>query len=82
MQLLGLQQLLPRTGYRSLTACLPMLRAVKDAQKPARMATAGSAADAAYGSQVYPSCSRRVLRYGQRDLTAERRIAAETTSAR
>ncbi|HKE98496.1 MAG TPA: aminopeptidase P family protein [Actinomycetes bacterium] len=46
--LLGLQQALPGTAYRSLTACLPMLRAVKDQHELARLAAAGAAADAAY----------------------------------
>jgi Xaa-Pro aminopeptidase len=49
MHLLGLQQLLPGSGYRSLTASLPMLRAVKDDRELDRLAAAGAAADAAYG---------------------------------
>ncbi len=48
MHLLGLQDALPRSSYRSLTQSLPMLRAVKDAKELARMAAAGAAADAAY----------------------------------
>src|SRR3954454_8939588 len=48
MHLLGLQQLLPGSGYRSVTASLPMLRAVKDDRELDRLAAAGAAADAAY----------------------------------
>ncbi|HXD26105.1 MAG TPA: aminopeptidase P family N-terminal domain-containing protein, partial [Propionibacteriaceae bacterium] len=52
MHLLGLQQVLPRSSYRSLTECLPMMRAVKDGNELARMAAAGAAADATYGEIV------------------------------
>jgi D-alanyl-D-alanine dipeptidase len=48
MHLLGLQGLLPRTSYVSLTGGLPMLRAVKDAAEVERLAAAGAAADRAY----------------------------------
>jgi Xaa-Pro aminopeptidase len=48
LHLLGLQQAMPRSGYRSLTQSLPMLRAVKDANELARLAAAGAAADATY----------------------------------
>jgi Xaa-Pro aminopeptidase len=48
LHLLGLQDALPQTSYRSLTTSLPMLRAVKDAQELARLAAAGAAADATY----------------------------------
>ncbi|MFD7901156.1 M24 family metallopeptidase [Kitasatospora sp. NPDC059722] len=48
MHLLGLQGALPGTGFTSLTASLPMLRAVKDADELERLAAAGGAADAAY----------------------------------
>jgi D-alanyl-D-alanine dipeptidase len=48
MHLLGLQDAVPRSSYRSLTQCLPMLRAVKDASELARLAAAGAAADATY----------------------------------
>jgi Xaa-Pro aminopeptidase len=48
MHLLGLQDALPGSSYRSLTQSLPMLRAVKDAKELARMAAAGAAADATY----------------------------------
>jgi Xaa-Pro aminopeptidase len=46
--LLGLQLALPETRYLSLTTCLPMLRAVKDADELARVRLAGAAADATY----------------------------------
>ncbi|MBA2956255.1 M24 family metallopeptidase [Nocardioides sp. MAH-18] len=48
MHLLGLQTALPRTAYDSVTARLPMLRAVKDANELARLEAAGAAADATY----------------------------------
>jgi Xaa-Pro aminopeptidase len=48
MHLLGLQQVLPATRFRSLTESLPMLRAVKDASELARLSAAGAAADATY----------------------------------
>ncbi|NEB05172.1 aminopeptidase P family protein [Streptomyces sp. SID13726] len=48
LHLLGLQEALPLTAYRPLTAVLPMLRAVKDEHEVARLAAAGAAADAAY----------------------------------
>lgn len=49
MHLLGLQDALPATSYRSLTTSLPMMRAVKDADELARLEAAGAAADATYG---------------------------------
>jgi Xaa-Pro aminopeptidase len=49
LHLLGLQRALPGSGYRALTECLPMMRAVKDASELARLAAAGAAADAVYG---------------------------------
>lgn len=48
MHLLGLEATLPGTTYRALTQCLPMMRAVKDADELARLETAGAAADATY----------------------------------
>jgi Xaa-Pro aminopeptidase len=48
MHLLGLQQTLPDSGYVSMTAALPMLRAVKDAEELERLAAAGAAADASF----------------------------------
>ncbi|MFE7223351.1 aminopeptidase P family protein [Nocardioides sp. NPDC057577] len=48
MHLLGLQDALPESSYRSLTQALPMLRAVKDSKELARLAAAGAAADAVY----------------------------------
>ncbi|SFR88174.1 Xaa-Pro aminopeptidase [Agromyces sp. CF514] len=49
MHLLGLQAHLPDTTYGSMTAEIPMLRAIKDDDELARLAAAGAAADAAYG---------------------------------
>ncbi|MEU8662566.1 aminopeptidase P family protein [Actinoplanes philippinensis] len=48
LQLLGLQEALPGSRYTSMTATLPMLRAVKDADEVERLASAGAAADAAF----------------------------------
>ena len=48
MHLLGLQEAVPGSSYRSLTQSLPMLRAVKDADELARLDAAGAAADATY----------------------------------
>src|ERR1700741_4087477 len=45
IHLLGLFDALPATGYVALTRCLPMLRAVKDADELARLAAAGAGAD-------------------------------------
>jgi Xaa-Pro aminopeptidase len=48
MHLLGFQAALPESSYASLTAAMPMLRAVKGPQELARLAEAGSAADQTY----------------------------------
>jgi Xaa-Pro aminopeptidase len=53
MHLLGLQKTLPESGYQALTDCMPMLRAVKDANELARLEAAGAAADATYGEIVH-----------------------------
>ena len=45
LQLLGLQEALPGTRYVSMTASLPMLRAIKDDDELERLAAAGAAAD-------------------------------------
>ena len=59
MHVLGLQQTLPRTGYRALTPSMPMLRAVKDSNELARLAMAGAAADATYEEIVHVRFSGR-----------------------
>jgi Xaa-Pro aminopeptidase len=46
--LLGLQRHLPRSSFRALGECLPMLRAVKGPEELDRLAAAGAAADATY----------------------------------
>jgi D-alanyl-D-alanine dipeptidase len=46
MHVLGLQETLAGSSYVSMTASLPMLRAVKDADELERLTTAGAAADA------------------------------------
>jgi Xaa-Pro aminopeptidase len=48
MHVLGLQGTLPESSYVSMTAALPMLRAVKDADELERLAAAGAAADASF----------------------------------
>ncbi|WP_328526743.1 aminopeptidase P family protein [Kribbella sp. NBC_00359] len=48
MHLLGLQRTRPATSYQALTECMPMMRAIKDANELARLALAGAAADATY----------------------------------
>jgi Xaa-Pro aminopeptidase len=48
LQLLGLQEQLPGSSYVSMTAALPMLRAIKDADEIERLAAAGAAADASF----------------------------------
>lgn len=48
MHLLGLQQTLPSTSYRSLSQSLPMMRAIKGPDELARLALAGAAADATF----------------------------------
>ena len=48
LQLLGLQQALPRTRHLPMTTALPMLRAVKDAAELERLTAAGAAADATF----------------------------------
>ena len=60
LHLLGLQRELPASRYRSLTECLPMLRAVKDSKELARLARAGTAADSAYTEIIrMPFAGRR-----------------------
>ena len=48
MHVLGLQATLPESSYVSVTSALPMLRAVKNEEEIARLATAGAAADASF----------------------------------
>jgi Xaa-Pro aminopeptidase len=52
MHLLGLQRVLPKSSYRSVTEILPMMRAVKDDNELMRLAAAGAAADLTYGEIV------------------------------
>jgi Xaa-Pro aminopeptidase len=48
LHVLGLQEALPGVRFSSMTAALPLLRAVKDADELDRLAAAGAAADAAF----------------------------------
>jgi Xaa-Pro aminopeptidase len=60
LHLLGFQRELPGTSYRSLTECLPMMRAVKDSSEVARLEAAGATADAAYTEIIrMPFAGRR-----------------------
>jgi D-alanyl-D-alanine dipeptidase len=52
MHVLGLQATLPESGYVSVTAALPMLRAVKGPDEIERLAAAGAAADASFDDIV------------------------------
>ncbi|MFE9426522.1 aminopeptidase P family protein [Kitasatospora sp. NPDC006697] len=70
MHLLGLQQELPDSRYRSLTEALPMLRAVKDAGELDRLAAAGAAADAAYEEILEMRFAGRTEREVAADLAA------------
>jgi hypothetical protein len=59
MHLLGLQRALPWSRYRSLTDCMPMMRAVKDDNQLMRLAAAGATADSTYGEiDSFVFCSR------------------------
>jgi Xaa-Pro aminopeptidase len=70
LQLLGLQEALPHSRYVSMTAALPMLRAVKDADEVERLAVAGAAADASLEEIVrLPFAGRRESEVGA-DLAA------------
>ncbi|WP_370618433.1 aminopeptidase P family protein [Mumia sp. Pv 4-285] len=60
MHVLGLQDALPHSRYRSMTQVLPMLRAVKDDNELARLAAAGSAADATYEEIVHVQFAGRL----------------------
>jgi Xaa-Pro aminopeptidase len=70
LQLLGLQQALPGALWTSMTAALPMLRAVKDAGEVERLAAAGAAADAAYEQIVRVRFAGRTEHQVGTDLAA------------
>ena len=70
LHLLGLQARLPGSRYRSLTECLPMIRAIKGTDELERLAAAGAAADAAYGEIVTRRfAGRREFGHEQVDFT-------------
>lgn len=48
MHVLGLQHVLPESGYVAMTTQLPMLRAIKDADELERLTAAGAAVDASF----------------------------------
>ena len=60
LQLLGLQQALPGTHYVSMTAALPMLRAVKGPDELERLTAAGAAADAVFEKMLKVRFSGRL----------------------
>ncbi|SOD74905.1 Xaa-Pro aminopeptidase [Jatrophihabitans sp. GAS493] len=62
MHLLGLQAHLPKSTYTSMTETLPMLRAIKDDDELARLASAGAAADATFEEIVGVSFAGRTER--------------------
>lgn len=72
MHLLGLQQVLPQSSYRSLTQSLPLLRAIKDDNELIRLAAAGAAADSAYEELRDPDVRlhRNSLRHDRLGLLA------------
>ena len=70
LQLLGLQQALPSTRYVSMTAALPMLRAIKDADELERLAAAGAAADACFEEIVKVRFAGRTENEVAADLAA------------
>jgi Xaa-Pro aminopeptidase len=59
MHVLGLQTTLPGSGYVSMTAALPMLRAIKDEDELERLTVAGAAADASFEEIVDVSFAGR-----------------------
>jgi Xaa-Pro aminopeptidase len=64
---LALQDAAPAAVFASMTAALPLLRAVKDADELARMAAAGAAADATFADILrVPFAGRR-----ERDVAAD-----------
>jgi Xaa-Pro aminopeptidase len=70
MHVLGLQRALPGSSFVSMTAALPMLRAIKDADELERLAAAGRAVDACFEEIVQ-------MRFGGR---REREIGADLAS--
>jgi Xaa-Pro aminopeptidase len=67
IHLLGLQRARPGSRYRSLTECLPMMRAVKDDNELMRLTAAGDAADSTYGEIV----QRRFAGRRETDVAAD-----------
>jgi Xaa-Pro aminopeptidase len=60
LHVLALQEALAGGSFASMTAALPLLRAIKDADELARMAAAGAAADAAFADILsVPFAGRR-----------------------
>jgi Xaa-Pro aminopeptidase len=69
LQLLGLQEAAPGTRYVSMTAALPMLRAIKDEEEIERLAAAGAAVDACFLELLRIRFSGRTESEIARDLT-------------
>jgi Xaa-Pro aminopeptidase len=70
MHVLGLQKTLPESAYVSMTAGLPLLRAVKGADEIERLAAAGAAADASLEEIVKVQFSGRTENEVAADLAA------------
>jgi Xaa-Pro aminopeptidase len=70
MHVLGLQDRLPDSSYVSMSAALPMLRAVKDEDELRRLADAAAAADASFEDIVNVRFSGRLETEVAADLAA------------
>ncbi len=70
MHVLALQSALPDSRYESMTAVLPMLRAVKDANEIERLAAAGAAADETFEEIVKVQFAGRTENEVAADLAA------------
>jgi D-alanyl-D-alanine dipeptidase len=70
LHVLGLQRALPDSRYVSMTAALPLLRAIKDDDELERLAAAGAAADAALEEIVKVRFAGRTERAIAADLAA------------
>jgi Xaa-Pro aminopeptidase len=68
MHVLGLQRTLPDSSYVSMSAALPMVRAIKDADELERLAAAGAAADASLEEIVQVRFAGRTEREVAADL--------------
>ena len=70
LHVLGLQRTLPASSYAAVTTVLPMLRAAKSPEEVARLAAAGSGADAVFAEIVTRAFAGRRERDVAADLDA------------